>query len=127
MRIGTFIYDEATDSFSGDISTLHFQFSPVEIVPNEKRSEKGPDYRITSDTAHGHVELGKAWKCTSDQGRAYVSVSLDSPLLNAPLKAAIFTEDDGSKASLVWNRLKAKTEATADPKPKAKTAAKKAA
>jgi uncharacterized protein (DUF736 family) len=127
MIIGTFVYDKPTDSFSGDISTLHFQFSPVEIVPNEKRSEKGPDYRITSDTAHGHVELGKAWKCTSEQGREYVSASLDSPLLNAPLKAALFTDENGTKASMVWNRLKANTDAAVGPKPKAKAAAKKAA
>jgi uncharacterized protein (DUF736 family) len=122
MIIGTFIYDEATDSFSGDISTLHFQFSPVEIVPTDKSSEKGPDYRLTSATTHGHVELGAAWKRTSEQGREFISVSLDAPLLNAPLNAALFVEENGTKASMVWNRLKPKTEA--DPKPKAKAAAK---
>jgi uncharacterized protein (DUF736 family) len=126
MKIGTFIYDKATDSFSGDISTLHFQYG-VEIVPNNKTSEKGPDYRIISEMTHGDVELGKAWKCVSDQGREYLSVSLDSPMLTAPIKAALFTKEDGTTADMVWNRLKPKTEATVDPKPKAKAAAKKAA
>ncbi len=78
MIIGTFIYDKATDKFSGDISTLHFQFSPVEIVPAKKTNEKGPDYRLVSDTAHGHVELGSAWKRTSQLGRAFISVELDA-------------------------------------------------
>jgi len=121
MIIGTFIYDKATDSFSGDISTLHFQFSPVEIVPTGKSSDKGPDYRLTSDTTHGHVELGAAWKRTSEQGREFISVSLDAPLLAAPLNAALFVEENGTKAALVWNRLKANTDAAVGPKPKAKT------
>jgi len=123
MIIGTFVYDKATDSFSGDISTLHFQFSPVEITPAEKTSDKGPDYRLVSATAHGHVELGAAWKRTSDQGREFISVSLDAPLLDAPLNAAMFLSESGTTASMVWNRLKAK----AEPKAKAKTPAKKAA
>ena len=48
MIIGAFIYDKEPDSFNGDISTLHFQFSPVEITPIEKSGENGPDYRLTS-------------------------------------------------------------------------------
>jgi uncharacterized protein (DUF736 family) len=111
MIIGTFVYDRETDRFSGDISTLHFQFSPVEITPIDKSGEKGPDYRLTSDTAHGHVELGAAWKRTSDQGRAFISVSLDGPLLNGPLNAALFRSEQGDTASLVWSRPKAKAQA----------------
>lgn len=108
MIIGTFVYDKDTDSFSGDISTLNFQFSPVDIKPTEKNGEKGPDYRLVSDTAHGHVELGAAWKRTSDQGRDFISVSLDAPLLEAPLNAALFMSETGATAQLVWNRLKPK-------------------
>src|SRR5262245_21137144 len=100
MIIGTFVYDKATDSFSGDISTLHFQFNPVEIKPTAKTGEKGPDYRLTSDTAHGHVELGAAWKKTSEQGRELISVELDAPLLQAPLYTALFISDVGTTACM---------------------------
>ena len=123
MIIGTFVYDKETDSFSGDISTLHFQFSPVEITPVRKNGENGPDYRLISETAHGHVELGAAWKRTSEQGRDFISVSLDAPLLDAPLNAALFIGDNSTKASMVWNRLKAKPETKAKPKAPAKKAA----
>ncbi len=120
MIIGTFIYDKATDSFSGDISTLHFQFSPVEIAPANKKSEKGPDYRLVSQTAHGQVELGSAWKRTSQLGRAFISVELDAPLLDKPLNAALFLAEKGTSASLFWSRKKAKAEVT-EPKPKQST------
>ena len=123
MIIGTFIYDKETDCFSGDISTVHFQFSLVEIIPAEKNGDKGPDYRLIAETAHGHVELGAAWKRTSEQGRDFISVALDAPLLEAPLNAALFLAETGVKASMVWNRLKPK----ADAKSARKTAAKKAA
>ncbi|HEY7387106.1 MAG TPA: DUF736 domain-containing protein [Bryobacteraceae bacterium] len=131
MIIGTFIHDKETDSFSGDISTLHFQFSPVEIMPVKKNGENGPDYRLISETAHGHVELGAAWKRTSEQGRDFISVSLDAPLLDAPLNAALFMADSGVKASMVWNRRKPAAETSTEaseapakaPKPRAKAKA----
>lgn len=118
MIIGTFSYDKKANSFKGDILTLSFQFSAVDITPTVKNSDKEPDYRVTARTATGHVELGAAWKRTSEKGLEFISVSLDAPLLSAPLNAALFAAEGGKAASLVWNR----------PKPKAKSApAKKAA
>jgi uncharacterized protein (DUF736 family) len=111
MIIGTFVYDKETDTFSGDISTLHFQFSPVEIRPAEKNGDKGPNYRLISETAHGHVELGAAWKRTSEQGRDFISVALDAPLLERPLNAALFLSETGATAQMVWNRMKPKADA----------------
>jgi uncharacterized protein (DUF736 family) len=61
-----------------------------------------------AQTSTGQVELGAAWKRTSDKGREFVSVSLDAPLLTAPLNAALFMADEGDAASLVWNRSKSK-------------------
>src|SRR4051812_28944761 len=127
MIIGTFVYDKETDCFSGDISTLHFQFSPVEIRPAERNGEKGPDYRLISETAHGHIELGAAWKRTSEQGRDFISVSLDAPLLDTPLNAALFMSETGSNASMVWNRMRPKTDAKPEAKAPRKSAVKKAA
>ncbi len=106
MIIGTFSYDKATDSFKGDILTLSFQFNAVDITPTGKSGTKEPDYRVTARTANGHVELGAAWKRTSDKGLEFISVSLDAPLLTAPLNAALFTAEDGMEAALVWARLR---------------------
>lgn len=127
MIIGTFVYDSASDCFSGDIATLHFQFSPVEIKPAQKKSANGPDYRLISDTSHGHVELGSAWKRTDKNGKTYLSVELDAPLLDRPFNAALFTGDTGATASLFWTRRKAQAEVAAPKaattKPKLKKAA----
>lgn len=111
MIIGTFSYDKKTNSFKGDILTLSFQFSAVDITPHEKSGATEPDYRVTARTATGHVELGAAWKRTSDIGREFISVSLDAPLLAAPVYAVMFIAEDGKQASLVWSRLKSKANA----------------
>ncbi len=121
MIIGTFIHDKTSDSFSGDIATLHFQFSPVEITPADKKHEKGPDYRVTFDSAHGIVELGSVWKRTSQQGNDYLSVELDGPFLAQPLHVNMTMPKNG-KSTMYWNRRKPEAEVT-KPKPAAKKAA----
>jgi uncharacterized protein (DUF736 family) len=119
MIIGTFVYDKETDSFSGDIATLHFQYFQVHIKPAGKNAEKGPDYRLIAGTPHGHIELGAGWKRTSDQGRDFISVSLDSPLLDAPLNVALFNAEKGTGAIMVWNRPRAEPKTAKSPAKKA--------
>ena len=126
MIIGRFEYDKASDTFSGSVYTLHFQIGDVQFVPSEKQSDNGPQYRLVSESMFGQIEHGAAWKRTDKQGKPYISVELDAPLLEKPFHAALFTSENGDTASLVWNRQKAKTEAA----PKAevtKSKAKKAA
>ncbi len=118
MIIGAFTYDSASDTYTGDISTLNFQFSSVEIAPARKFGEKGPDYRLTFKTEHGEVELGAAWKRESDSGIRFLSISLDGPLMNTPLNAALFRDAKGKGASLVWARMKPQTEPKNIIKPK---------
>jgi uncharacterized protein (DUF736 family) len=110
MIIGNFTFKNGT--YTGDIVTLSFEKRGVAFIPTDKTGDKEPDYRVTAPTEAGPVELGAAWKRTSERGQDFVSVSLDGPLLSAPFNAALFPEKDGSNASLVWNR----------PKKKAKTA-----
>jgi uncharacterized protein (DUF736 family) len=108
MIIGSFEYDKAQDTYLGDIVTLNFSVERVTFKPNARKADKEPDYRVMAPTAFGHVELGAGWKRTSDKGTEFVSVSLDAPLLPTPFNAALFLENDGQNASLVWNRPKAK-------------------
>lgn len=119
MIIGQFRQSE-NDSFVGDIVTLSFEKRGVTFLPTDKRGDKEPDYRIVAPVEDGHVELGAAWKRTSEKGQDFISVSLDGPLLSAPFNAALFADGKGF-ASLVWNRPKAKP-APAKPE-KAKKAA----
>jgi uncharacterized protein (DUF736 family) len=107
MIIGNFEYDQKKDLYKGDIVTLTFErlgvvFSPVE----KKTNDKEPDYRIHAIGNDHFVELGAAWKRTSEGGKDFLSVSLDGPLLEAPFNAALF-KGNGRNFELVWNRTKA--------------------
>jgi uncharacterized protein (DUF736 family) len=106
MIIGNFIYDKEADTFAGSLTTLSFQRNDVRFVPVKNGSDKGPNYRVLVETAFGSVELGAAWSRTSERGREFLSVSIDDPALPGALNAALFTEDNGETATLVWNRPK---------------------
>jgi uncharacterized protein (DUF736 family) len=111
--IGNFTYSSKVDTYQGDVTTLTFHASNVQLTPNAKIGDKEPDYRVVAQNGNGVVELGGAWKRTSERGQQFLSVAIDDPALSAPLNAALFPADDGETATLVWNR----------PKPKAKKAA----
>lgn len=123
MIIGNFTFDNKTNTYTGNVTTLTFQRSKVQLRPVEKSGDREPDYRIVAETEFGTVEFGAAWKRTSENGRDFLSVSIDDPALSGSLNAALFNSGDGEKAVLVWNRPKAKPEAKPEAKP-AKASAK---
>ena len=118
MIIGNFRYDAAHDTYAGDIATLTLQRSQVLMRPNNKSSDKEPDYRITQERLDGTVEFGAAWKRRGEGGREFLSIMLDDPSLPSPLNAVMFTTDNGEGTRLVWQRPPKKTPA-ADAKPDA--------
>jgi uncharacterized protein (DUF736 family) len=105
MIIGNFTYNTAKDTYTGEIKTLTLQRSKVAFRPTEGANGKGPNYRVIVDGTHGAVELGAAWKRTSEAGREFLSVSLDDPALGHPLNAALMPAEDGHGAILIWSRL----------------------
>jgi uncharacterized protein (DUF736 family) len=104
MIIGNFTYNKAKDIYAGEIKTLTLSRSNVEFRPAESKNGKGPDYRVTVEGTPGSVELGAAWKRTSEAGREFLSVSLDDPALSHPLSAALMPAENGSGAILIWSR-----------------------
>jgi uncharacterized protein (DUF736 family) len=104
MIIGNFTYDQAKDTFSGEIKTLTLLRGQVQFRPVESKSEKGPHYRVVVEGQPGSVELGAAWKRKSEAGREFLSVRLDDPALPRPLSAALMPSDDGASAILIWSR-----------------------
>src|SRR5579862_7292614 len=104
MIIGNFKNDAETDGYLGNIVTLTFLAGNVYFVPNEKKGEREPDYRITATASMGDVEFGAAWKRTSERGQDFLSVSIDDLSLPGPLNAALFPSEDGETAVLVWTR-----------------------
>ncbi len=113
MIIGKFEYDAKTDTFFGDVMTLQFSFTDMRIEPIKKTADKQPEYRVVAGVQHGVIELGAGWKRKAKKGheKEFVSIQLDAPLLDAPLYARLFFEENG-KASMVWNRAKAEVATT---------------
>jgi uncharacterized protein (DUF736 family) len=115
MIIGNFTYDQARDTFKGELSTLTVASRSLVFQPNEAKGDKArkqPHYRVVSPTKDGVVELGAAWKKHSDEGREYLSVTLTDPALAHPIGCALVLAGDRSEDFiLVWSRngRKAKT------------------
>jgi len=95
--IGTFT--RSGDSFTGVVKTLSIN-AKTTIKPADKASDKAPDYRIFQ----GSVEFGAAWKKTSGEGRAYLSVRLDDPSFPAPIYATLVEAEEAGTYSLIWSR-----------------------
>jgi len=101
MNIGQFKRD-GNGIISGSIAS---PFGILKGVAFEAIQQKGngPDFIVTTDAG----ELGAAWKKTSKNGNAYLSVSLRSPFLPASVNAALLesTREPGVFA-LVWDEPK---------------------
>ena len=87
--------------------TLQFTFTDMRIEPVKKTSDKQPDYRVVAGVQHGVIELGAGWKrkAKKENGKDFISIQLDAPLLDSVVNASLFVEEDG-KASMVWSRAK---------------------
>jgi uncharacterized protein (DUF736 family) len=117
MIIGNFIRDAEADTYVGGIMALTF-CTKVELRPVEKSGDKEPDYRIVAESIEGTVEVGAAWKRTSERGQDFLSVSIDDPALSGAINAALFPSENGENAVLVWNRRKpGKGETSDEPRP----------
>ncbi|MGD0185327.1 MAG: DUF736 domain-containing protein [Roseiarcus sp.] len=113
MIIGNFTYNKAKDTYAGEIKTLTLLRGKVAFRPAESKNGKGPQYRVVIEGTPGAVELGAAWRRTSEAGREFLSVSLDDPALGRPLSAALMPSEDGAGAILIWSRPAAKRDAPA--------------
>jgi len=51
-----------------------------------------------------NTEFGAAWKKTSNEGRAYLSVKLDDPSFPAPIYATMVEGEEADSYSLIWSR-----------------------
>jgi uncharacterized protein (DUF736 family) len=117
MIIGNFTYDSGEGTYAGEITTLTLRRTGVKFLPAEKTGDKEPDYRIVHEFDGMAVELGAAWKRSSDRGRDYLSVMIDDPALPASINAALFPSTENEDAALVWQRQAKKA-----PVPEAKPA-----
>jgi uncharacterized protein (DUF736 family) len=104
MIIGNFTYDQAQNTYTGNLATLTVAVRKVVFQPNEAKTDKAPDYRISGAGKAGDVEFGAAWKKRSEDGKEYLSVKLDDPSLAQPLNCALVKPSEGEGLILVWSR-----------------------
>lgn len=102
--IGTFTSTK-DGGWAGNIRTLTVDIK-ARFVPNDNRgSDSAPVFRVFA----GHSEIGAAWRtqANGDEGKVYLSVSLDDPCLPSAIHAALFEDPEKKSAQLVWSRRRA--------------------
>lgn len=88
--------------WEGEVRTLVAN-AKVRFVPNDDRAgPNAPAFRVMV----GSSRIGDAWEARwgGDHSRSYFRLSLDDPFLSAPLSAALFPDEEGAGAQLVWTR-----------------------
>lgn len=86
----------------GTIRTLTIN-AKVRLIPNDNRDQNNaPLYRLML----GHNRIGDAWaaEIPGDDGYQYLRVRFDDPVLPQPITAALFFNENGTAARLVWSR-----------------------
>ena len=112
MIIGNFTFNQARDTYTGELATLTVAARKVVFQPNEAKTDKAPSYRVIGPGKTGDIELGAAWKKRSEEGREYLSVKLDDPALPTPINCALVTSADHPEGFiLVWSRDSRKAKA----------------
>ena len=101
LTIGAFKVSK-DGGWEGEIRSLTMN-AKLRFVPNDDRiSPNAPALRVML----GGSRVGDAWEARwgGDPLRAFFRVSLDDPFLPAPISAALFPDEDGTSAQLVWTR-----------------------
>lgn len=102
MIIGKF-QNEQNGRIVGELDALLAGRIKLSFEPNAK----GADYTVMTETG---CEAGAAWKKTSKDGKAYVSVRLELPFLPTPLNAALFAAKEAGRHVLAWDRPERKAD-----------------
>lgn len=92
--------------WTGEIRTLAVR-AKVRLVPNDNRTNpSAPAFRVMIGWSH----IGDAWEARSVGAtpRDYLRVRVDDPALTEPMTAALFTNEDGVSAQLVWSRQRSR-------------------
>lgn len=88
--------------WEGQIRTLSLNVS-LRLQPNDDRAHpKAPAFRAMIGRSH----VGDAWEHVrrTNPPRPMLRVTLDDPLLPAPIEAALLPDEVGESAVLVWQR-----------------------
>jgi len=105
-------FTPASGGYIGSIQSLGLDLAEVTISPVLAKQGNGPDFVILGRNVEDEFELGAAWARTSKEGKPYLSIKLDGPMLAAPINCALIEQHHGSHG-LIWTRDSGKTEVQA--------------
>ena len=90
--------------YSGRIRTLSLNIDVAIVTAETSETENAPDYRVHCGDSSG-PEVGAAWKRTGEKAGDYLSLQLDDPAFDRPLRANLFQLDaENDTWTLQWNR-----------------------
>ena len=107
-QIGQFT--RTSSGYSGRIRTLSLDLE-LTLVPTENlENENAPAYRVHLGDENG-PEVGAGWKHSGERAGRFISVLLDDPVFQQPIRARLFQSDEkGRDWGLHWARPKKRNE-----------------
>ena len=102
------IFESTANGYAGRARYFGITEAIVLVALDPSDAENAPDYRVhVLDTMSNETgaEIGAGWKRTGEKAGDYVSLQLDDPTFDHPIRANLFqSADDKSAWSLHWNR-----------------------
>lgn len=107
-QIGQFI--RTPSGYSGRLRTLSLDLELSLVPVDTPARENAPAYRIHLDDGDG-PEVGAGWTHSGERAGRFISVLLDDPVFQQPIRARLFQSDEeGRSWGLHWTRPKKRDE-----------------
>ena len=110
VKIGSFTPNQQ-GILQGHVFGLGLGSTPVAFVPQTSQSGNGY-YRLIADPEGAAYEIGVAFP-KEKNGSLYHSINIDSPVLPAPINAALFSDRKTGEYNLFWSRPEERPDLTA--------------
>lgn len=109
MKTGTFT-KQPDGTLTGHIRSLQIDIE-AELHPLDLGGDNTPAYRVfaASQQSGAQIEIGAAWRKTSQNGSAYLSIELDDPSFAQPAYCRLTEDTNGDGFTLWWDRQKLKS------------------
>lgn len=97
-------FTRTKSGYAGRIHTLTLDREPTLVPAESSDAENTPDYRVHSGDGSG-PEVGAAWKRTGEKAGDSLSLQIDDPTFDRPIRANMFKLDaENDTWTLQWNR-----------------------
>ncbi|MEQ8165801.1 MAG: DUF736 domain-containing protein [Nitratireductor sp.] len=101
-------FTRTKSGYTGRIHTLTLDCELTLLPTESSDTENAPDYRVHRSNGFGSEvdpEVGAAWKRTGEKAGDYLSLQIDDPAFDRPIRANMFQLDaENDTWTLQWNR-----------------------